>query len=487
MASAPELQRYREAKLLQFAHAKRKLSVFTKASWPVLEPTTELKWSWHHGLICEYLTACALGEIRRLIINIAPRTTKSTITTINFPTWLWIADPSLRFLCGSYADKLAVKHSMMRRRLIESDWFQEGYGHRFKLAEDINTKAEFANDKTGIMRAGGINSPPTGEGADFILIDDPHNPKGAKSVQEREKACENFDLGWSNRLNDKKKGCIIVIMQRLHEADLSGHLLEKEQGYVHVKVPTEAPEKTYVHFPISKRVVIREQGDLLQPGRDGPAEIAQAKIDMGPYGYSGQHQQEPTPLTGGVFKTTMFQEVNELPREFDYSFIMADTAYDEKKENDFTVFTCFGMFNDELYIRAVYRKQIMADRVEGEVTPFIERFSLYGFRGCYIEPKGHGIYLHGAFAKKGILVPRDEERDEFFKDRKWDKVARANNAVPHLAHRTIKYHKDLPDKEELISEALRFPKAVHDDFVDTLVDGVKLAFAKSPGSLDVDL
>ncbi len=484
---ANRLQEYREQMLLEYADAKRDLALYTQCAWPILEPVAELKWNWHHDLICEYLHATALGQIKRLIINVCPRSTKSTITSVAFPTWVWIADPATRFLCASYADKLASKLSLLRRNIIESHWYKSGYGHRFKLSEDVNTKSDFQNNKTGMMRSGGIKSPPTGEGADYILIDDPHNPKGAMSDTERETVVEQFDLGWSSRLNNKKTGRIILIMQRLHEADLTGHLLKKNMGYELVKIPTEAPAFVQVKFPISGFVIERQAGELLHPERDGPDEVAQAKTDLGIFGFSGQHNQEPTPLTGGIFKKAMFQEVNQLPAEFDYRFITADTAYSEKKENDFTVFTAFGVLNEELYIIAVYRKQITAEQVEEDVKPFILRFSDWGFRGCYIEPKGHGLYLNDAFAKEGVMVPSEEDRDEFFKDRKWDKVARANNAVPHLANRTIKYSQDLPDKEVLLSEALRFPKAVHDDFVDTLVDGVKLAFARTPGSLDVDM
>lgn len=478
------LDDYLEAQALEYAYASKDLGLFVQAAWDVLEPQIELKWNWHHDLICEYLQAAQLGQIKRLIINVAPRSTKSLMASVAFPAWVWQLAPATRFLFGSYADTLATKHSVLRRNLIESDWYRKGYGNTFKLSSDVNTKSEFANDKTGQMKAAGIKGAVTGEGGDYVIIDDPHNPKGAESELEREDAIQNFDLAWSTRLNDKKTGRIIVIMQRLHDADLTGHLLEKELGYVHLKIPSIAEERERIVFPITQRVVEREAGDLMHPERDGPAELDQAKKDLGPYGFSGQHQQSPTPKSGGLFTDKMFDFV-DLPTEFDYSFVMADTAYNDRKENDFTVFTAFGMKGGELYIRDVYRKQIKSSEVEEPAAIFIKRFSSYGFRGAYIEPKGHGIYLNQALPKKGILIPTEDVRKEFYADRKFNKTERANNSVPHLANRRVHIGNNVAEKEILLAEVLGFPKAKHDDFTDTVIDGVKFVFAREASMFDV--
>lgn len=231
---------YRDAELLDYELSESHLSHFVQGAWDVLEPTTDLLWNWHHDLICEYLTAAEQGEIRRLIINIAPRSTKSLLATVSFPDWIWTKTPSARFLFGSYAETLSTKHSLLRRNLIESPWYQAGWGHKFHLSGDLNKKTEFANNKTGQMKAAGIKGSITGEGGDYIIIDDPHNPKGAESDADREATLQNFDLAWSNRLNNKKTGRIILIMQRLHHQDLTGHLIAKNLGYEVVKIPTVA-------------------------------------------------------------------------------------------------------------------------------------------------------------------------------------------------------------------------------------------------------
>jgi len=398
-------------------------------------------------------------------------------------TWVWTHTPQARFLFGSYADTLAVKHSVLRRNLIESDWYQRGWGETFQMAADVNMKAEFANNKTGQMKSSGIKGSITGQGGDYIIIDDPHNPRGAESDAEREDAIQNFDLAWSSRLNDKTTGRIIVIMQRLHERDLTGHLLEKG-GYTHLKIPTIAEERERIVFPLSGRVFEREQGDFMHTDRDGAREIEEAKRDLGPYGFAGQHQQTPVPKSGGLFNASMLT-FGKLPSEFDYSFIMCDTAYSDKQSADFTVFTCFGMKGEQLFVRDVWRKQIKSSEVEDPAVMFIKRFDQYGFRGVYIEPKGHGLYLNQSLPKRGILIPQEAAIKEFFADRKWDKVTRANNAIPYLANRVVVINEDILNKEELLAETLRFPRAAHDDFVDTLIDGIKFAFARQVSSLDV--
>lgn len=311
------------------------LSKFFKASWRVLEPQTELKWNWHHDLICEYLQAVRSGQIRRLIINIAPRTTKSLMATVCFPAWVWASNPHERFLFGSYADSLATKHSTLRRNLIASDWYQASYPEVI-LSSDENMKTEFSNTATGVMKATGIKGSITGLGGNYIVIDDAHNPKGAESEAERESICQNFDLAWSTRLNDKATGRIVIIMQRLHQNDLTGHLLSKDLGYEHLKIPTVSEKQTVVQFPISHKQVIRNEGDLLHPDRDGMAEIEQAKKAMGSYGFAGQHQQNPVPREGAIIKHEWIAHrfYKELPARHDATLQSWDCAFKGTESSD---------------------------------------------------------------------------------------------------------------------------------------------------------
>lgn len=477
----------------EYTKSQTRLGKYIRGVWDILEPKTELRWNWHHDLISEHLEACASGQINRLLINVCPRSLKSMLATVSFPTWVWTRQPYRRFLFGSFSESLATKHSIFRRNVIESNWYQAGWGKTFKLSADVNTKSEFANNKTGMMRSSGINAVPTGEGGDYVIIDDPHNPQGAESDADRERAIQNFDLGWQSRLNDKKTGCIIIIMQRLHTRDLTGHILEKDMGYTHLKIKTQADEYERHVYPVSGKVKERQPGDLVHPERDGPAEIEKERIALTAYGFEGQHQQSPVQRGGNLFKDTMFDFVDIEPdAEFTMTWLTADTAYKDGKRNDWNVFSVWGLKNNDpnLYLVDCLRAKMKASQCEEIAVPFILKHSNWGFRGAYIEPKGHGIYLNqvlplGTPTRAPVPMPSADEVKEFFKDRTQDKEARGNAATPHLTARKVLINNAILCKQELLAEALAFPNGANDDFVDTLIDGIKFAYTRSLSILDV--
>lgn len=477
---------YRELRRLEYAYARDDLGLFTQAAWDVLEPKVELKWNWHHDYIAEHLEACKLGQIKRLLINVMPRSTKSILSTVCFPDYVWASQPESRWLFGSYADELATYHSVLRRNLIESQWYQDGWGHKYQLSSDVNTKSEFTNDEGGEQKAGGINACPIGRGGDYIVIDDPHNPAGAESDDQRATALFNFDQGWSMRLNDKKTGVIIIVMQRLHEDDLSGHVLTKELGYTHVKLQTVAEERERLVFPVTGRIIEREPGDLMHPERDGPAEIAQMRKTLGEDGYAGQLQQSPRKKGGNLFTEAMFTigPVSRLPEDYLFTFITADTAYKDKQQNDFQVFSYWGVKQAELCLIDCLRDRIKAADVERICVPFIKSAVTWGFVGAYVEPKGHGIYLNQKLPGLGVPMPPEEEARKFFADRNQNKTQRGSMAVPFLSARKVVLNEALHQVNDLKAEALNFPKGKHDDFVDTLIDAVKRAYAHPASILD---
>lgn len=290
---------------LQTELAQRSLSHFIRQSWPVLEPATDYLHNWHIDAMSEYLEAVTAGQITRLLINIPPRHGKSRVVTIAWPCWEWIRAPYLRYLFASYSSDLSVTHSVDRRTVLLSEWYRERWGHIVELTGDQNAKEEYRNTAQGIMVATSTRGTALGKGGNRVVGDDLHNVLQAESDLERQSTVRNFDRGLSTRLNDKKKDAIVVVMQRLHEEDVSARCIEL--GYVHLKLPAEAEERTTIVLPMSGRKVTREAGELLWPEREGPAEIAQAKRALGPYAYAGQYQQRPTPATGGIFKRAWFR------------------------------------------------------------------------------------------------------------------------------------------------------------------------------------
>lgn len=267
----------------------------------MLEPATPYLHNWHIDAISEYLEAVTAGQITRLIINMPPRYMKSIAVSVLWPTWVWIEKPWLRSLFASYSQSLSTKHSLDRRTVIQSPWYQERWGSRFSLADDHNLKTEFTNNHRGHMIATSVGGTATGKGGDVLGVDDPVNPKEAHSDALRVAANTWFDQTFYTRLDNKKTGAIVVVMQRLHEQDLSGHLLQ-QGGWEHLKLPAEAKDRQTIVFPLSGRTVEREPGDIIWPEREGPEELAQTKRALGTYGYAGQYDQDPAPAGGGILK-----------------------------------------------------------------------------------------------------------------------------------------------------------------------------------------
>ena len=282
--------------------AERSLAEFIRQAWPVLEPNTTYIHNWHIDLIAEYLQAVNDGEIHRLLINIPPRHMKSIEATICYPVWTWTRHPEKRFIKVSYSDSLSRELNVRSRDIILSEWYQRNWGGVFALKDDVNRQNEFQNDHMGQMLSTSTGGALTGKGGDVIIIDDPQNPQMANSDAERQATIDFFRWTLQTRLNNPRKGAFIIIMQRLHENDLSGYVLSEDLGYTHLCLPAEAPERVVIQFPKSGREIIREEGDILNPGRFDEEVLAKAKKAMGSEQYAGQYQQVPAPAEGIIFR-----------------------------------------------------------------------------------------------------------------------------------------------------------------------------------------
>ena len=280
--------------------AARSLGEFVRQAWAVVEPSTPFVPGWHIDAIVEHLEAVTRGHIRNLLINVPPRHMKSLLVSVFWPTWEWIRWPERRWLFSSYGAQLSIRDSVKCRRLIESAWYQQRWRDRFSLTSDQNTKGRFDNDRSGYRLSTSVGGAATGEGGDRIVCDDPHNVQEAESDSVRKATLDWWDVVMSTRVNDPRSAAMVVVMQRCHQQDLSGHLLE--QGcWEHLCLPAEyelSQRRTSIGF-IDPR---QNHGELLWPERFGPQEIDALKRSLGSYAAAGQLQQRPAPAEGGIFK-----------------------------------------------------------------------------------------------------------------------------------------------------------------------------------------
>lgn len=355
----------RDPILIQQELGKRSLVDFVRMAWHILEPADQYMHNWHIDVICEHLEAISHGELLRLLINQPPRTMKSLLCNVFWPAWDWIETPSRRWLTASYAQDLSTRDSLKMRRLIESKWYQERWGDKFKLVGDQNVKSRYDNDKTGARLATTTNSIGTGEGGHIQILDDPHNVLEAESDTVRERTVRWLDETMSTRFNNLKKPRRVLIMQRVHDRDCSGHVLV-QGGYTHICLPMRyepiraysklkdgTKNKDYVPPTILGFEDPREEeGELLWEERisdevEDPVEEATLKdleSKMGVYATASQHQQRPTPRGGGMIKRVDLQVMDEIPkgvklrviRSWDY----AGTDPEKQANTSDPAFTC---------------------------------------------------------------------------------------------------------------------------------------------------
>lgn len=306
---------------LEHELCNRSLRDFVSIAWPVLEPATQFRPGWALDAVSDHLQAVTEGGIRRLLINVPPGCTKSMLTSVFWPAWEWGPRglAKNRFIGTSYAQDLAIRDAVRCRDLLKSEWFSSQWKVDFKT--DSDGKSYYENEATGWRKAASSGSQLTGFRGDRIIIDDPHSVQSAESDRKRENTLMWFSETLPTRVNDVDESAIVVIMQRLHERDVSGLVLSGELGYTHLMLPME--------FEADRRCVTQvqgkkffedprqEEGELLWPERFGPEAVEELKHTFrsmgGTYAEAGQLQQRPSPRGGGMFKRADFNFLDRAP------------------------------------------------------------------------------------------------------------------------------------------------------------------------------
>jgi hypothetical protein len=305
----------------------RSLREFVSIFWKYADPAQYIH-NWHVDAICEHLEAVSKGDLRRLIINIPPRCMKSLLTSVFWPAWDWRQHPERKFLFASYAHNLSIRDTVKSRRIIESPlymkWMRREWPEikgpkptpQFRLTSDQNTKIRYENNYHGYRIATSVDGALTGEGGDIIGIDDPHNAIEGESEAKRTACLQWWDEAMSTRLNNANTGAYVIIMQRIHNNDLTGHILEREhKDWCHLCLPMSYEGKTRVtNSPIPFREPRKVNGELLWPKRFNTATVARLRTSLGPYAAAGQLDQRPSPRAGGLCPAN---KLIILPR-FDY-------------------------------------------------------------------------------------------------------------------------------------------------------------------------
>jgi predicted phage terminase large subunit-like protein len=437
---------------------RQDFSIFAARCLDDLNPQTDLAINWHLGVIAAKLAAVRQGKIRRLIINLPPRSLKSLMASIAFPAWCLGHDPSAQILCVSYAQDLADKLARDCRAIMMSPWYRRIFPTR--LAAHRQAVQEFLTTRQGYRLATSNGGVLTGRGADIIVIDDPLKPEEALSDTQRQAANEWFSHTLYSRLNDKRLGAIVIVMQRLHEDDLVGHVLAQEPWEV-IRFPAiaETDEVHEIETIWGPRTFMRQRGEALHPGREPLDTLDRIRHTVGEYNFAGQYQQSPAPLGGGLVKKEWFKYYGEKdrPETFDRIVQSWDTANKATELSDFSVCTTWGIKGKNLYLLAVLRKRLEYPALKRAVR---EQQSLFNANVVLIEDKASGTQLIQELIVDscyGVTRYKPE----------CDKIMRVHAQTAMIENGFVWIPQTAPWLAEYLHEMTVFPKGKHDDQVDS--------------------
>jgi predicted phage terminase large subunit-like protein len=433
---------------------RQDLSSFIAKSFYTINPGTTYLPNWHIDLIAHYLEEVTNGGIKRLIINMPPRALKSVCVSVAWPAWILGNNPSSRIMAASYSQGLSIKHSMDSKLVMTSAWYKEIFPETI-ISKKHNQKSKFLTTQNGFRMATSVGGVATGEGGDFLIIDDPHNPTHIHSKKRRDSVIEWYERTFSTRLNNKKTGAIIIVMQRLHEDDLAGHLSNKK-GWEFLKIPAIAAENKI--YQIKFRNIEVKKGDILHPGREAIEQLKAAEDELGLHNFSAQYQQDPAPSAGGLLSDANFMFYEHMIHDFEYIVQSWDTAIKAKSTSDYSVCTVWGIKYNKYYLLHMLR-----DKFE------------------YPALKSNALSLAAKWRPKYILIEDKASGQSLIQDLKndtdlrivaikvsQDKITRFSRITEYFLNEQIYFPDKKYIKDQIIKELTTFPNSKNDDIVDSI-------------------
>lgn len=450
---------------------RQHFQAFLPRAFMELHPDQEFIPNWHIDAMCEALQGVFEGRITRLLITVPPRSLKSVCASVAFPAWVLTRQPNTKIMTVSYGDRLARDHMEQFRRLLESAWYRD-LSPNTRIDPRTNRSGEIRTTCAGgrwmVSRGGAA----TGFGADILIVDDLMKADDARSETERANAIEFFENTLLSRLNDQKTGRIIVIQQRLHEADLAGHLIASGQ-YHHLNLPAIA--QTAETFPIGfGRTHTRAIGDALFPERYPLDVLERMRTEMGSHVFEAQYQQNPVPPGGAIVHSDWFSNRYDVPPErgaFSRVVQSWDIGTSDQPTSDFTVGLTFGYLDHHWLLLDVFRRRMELPDVQSNIIRLQREWQA---DKVIIEKVGSsiGVFqdLRRLEGKRGIYISHTPSAG---------KEERLLGQTPKLADGLIRLPADAPWVCDFVSELVGFPFARHDDQVDALSQFLESISARS--------
>jgi len=475
--------------------AKDSLYEFFKQAWHIMEGDTPFVDNWHIEAIADHLQACFTRDIRNLLINVPPRTGKSSLISVAFPAWVWLHNPEEKFMYASYASSLSNEHALKNKRLIMSDWFLSRWGHIYQIAKDKSAVITFENNKKGCRISTSVDAVNTGKGGNILICDDPNSAADGNSEAFRKRVNQWWDQVWSTRLNNPKNDVRIVVQQRIHEKDLSGHIMAGDinNEWIKLILPMEFEElrqsKTII-LPRTNGKIWQDprckDGELLSKNRFSLKEINRYKHDLGSYGYAGQYQQRPAPLGGGILQKNWFKKWTSsfLPK-FDYIIQSWDTAISDNPTAAYSACTTWGIWGEnseeglyKVILISMWRGRVGYPELRSRAQRLAKDYKDTGENKnpfpaqrradrCLIEAKATGDPLIRDLRLAGVpATPYTPKGD------KTSRVQRVAASIEcgllYLPTEEKDHDRLLPFADEFLESVITFPNSEARDLVDTM-------------------
>jgi predicted phage terminase large subunit-like protein len=431
-------------------------SAFVRKVFETVSPGDEFLPNWHIDAMIYAAEGVIDGNVKRLITTVPPRHLKSIIFSVALPAFLLGQDPTKRIICVSYSNELTIKHALDFRVVLGSDWYRRVFP-KTVVSREKDTQIESMTTARGFRYATSLGGTLTGRGADLIVLDDPQKPDEALSEALRNSAGQWFDTTLLSRLDSKSDGAVVIVMQRLHEDDLAGRLLEKG-GWQHLKIAAIAEQDERIPVGPS-RVHQRAADGVIDPRRESREDVERLRQSMGELFFSAQYLQEPIPLAGNLIKAEWFLDYIDNPTQTydDLLIISIDTAMKGSPSADFSVATVWLARGDNAYLLDLWRERVDYPEL---------RRAVYRLREAnpdatiLIEDKGSGTSLIQDLRANNIAV--------IGIDPDGDKPTRVAKISAQFEAGSVFFPSKAPWLSSLKAELLGFPNVKYDDQVDSV-------------------
>jgi len=439
------------------AHEKYNNSLykFVQDSWHIVEPITPFIGGWAIEAMCVHLQAITDGKIRHLLINVPPGMMKSLLVNVFWPSWEWGVRKlgHYRYICTAHSADLAMRDNVRARRLISDEWYKQRFPH-IVFAKDQNAKSKFENTLMGFREAIAAGSV-TGSRGDRFLIDDPISVGEANSETVLKTVYDWFKEAVPTRLNKPDASVIVVIMQRLHDKDVSGIILSEKMDFEHLCLPMEFEPLRKCRTKIGFEDRRTEENELLFPERFSRVVVDKLKYVLGAYATAGQLQQSPVPRGGGIIKRHWITVIKDAPLSYTFKLQSIDSAFKTGQDNDYSVILTLGIVDGKIYV---------IDRVKGRfeypelLGKTIEAHAKHRPHLVLIEDKASGQSLIQSLKREARFTVKAIKVDT-------DKITRTH-ATTHVFERGEFNVLEAAWTDDYLNVLCKFPYGEHDDDVD---------------------